>query len=211
LHAYDLANALAAHSIAVRAGQHCAMPLLQYLNIDSSLRVSLACYNTKSDIDALVVALLSSIELLTNKPATIKATKDASQVSIKPIESQLTMAKDWNEKHRLLLLHSRALPVLPPERRLSSHQINGCEANVWIATDQQNGMFLAYSDSKVVRGLLSLLLNKVNDLDSNCVSDFNFESYFDGLGLTRYFSQGRKDGMQQIVKAIRLLDNKAPL
>ncbi len=47
---------LAEYGIALRAGQHCAQPLLAELGVTGTLRASFAPYNTKSDVDALVNA-----------------------------------------------------------------------------------------------------------------------------------------------------------
>lgn len=211
VHAYDLANALSTHSIAVRAGQHCAIPLLHYLGIAGSVRVSLACYNTKDDIDQLIKALSISIDQLyaNDQLDIIEPPAGALTPSLNPIEVKLMQAKSWNDKHRLLLLHSKLLPLLAPELRGQDKQINGCEANVWISADIHSKHFKGYSDSKIVRGLLSLLLNKANSLQGESISQFNFEDYFTSLGLTKYFSQGRKDGMQQVIKAISLLTSDA--
>ncbi|MGT2926522.1 aminotransferase class V-fold PLP-dependent enzyme [Streptococcus cuniculipharyngis] len=57
LHPHDVATALDYQGIAVRAGHHCAQPLLTYLGQGSALRVSLALYNTKEDCQALIKAL----------------------------------------------------------------------------------------------------------------------------------------------------------
>ena len=43
--------------IAVRVGHHCAMPLMQALGVDGTLRISLALYNSRREIDALIHAL----------------------------------------------------------------------------------------------------------------------------------------------------------
>ena len=51
------------HGIAVRAGTHCAQPLLQRLGVTSTCRASFGLYNTKSEIDALVCALHSVREV----------------------------------------------------------------------------------------------------------------------------------------------------
>ncbi|WP_028455264.1 aminotransferase class V-fold PLP-dependent enzyme [Chitinilyticum litopenaei] len=63
-HAYDVAHCLDARQIAVRVGQHCAHPLLAHFGVSSSLRVSLAAYNTTDDIDRFLVALGEALELL---------------------------------------------------------------------------------------------------------------------------------------------------
>ena len=54
VHAHDLATILDSLGVAVRAGNHCAQPLLQWLGVDSSCRASFAAYNDKTDVDALM-------------------------------------------------------------------------------------------------------------------------------------------------------------
>lgn len=50
--------------IAVRAGTHCAMPLIKRLGVPATCRASLALYNTHADVDALVRAVIAVDELL---------------------------------------------------------------------------------------------------------------------------------------------------
>lgn len=57
IHPHDVASILDTEGICVRSGNHCAQPLLRYLGIDSTVRVSFGIYNTKEDIDKLVKAL----------------------------------------------------------------------------------------------------------------------------------------------------------
>ncbi len=56
-HAHDLATMLDIEGIAVRSGQHCAHPLLQFFGVSATCRASLAFYNTKAEVDALVAGL----------------------------------------------------------------------------------------------------------------------------------------------------------
>lgn len=60
----DLAVLLGQQNIAVRTGQHCAMPLHTSLRTGGAVRVSLGIYNDKADVDAFVSALIKSIEML---------------------------------------------------------------------------------------------------------------------------------------------------
>lgn len=57
LHPHDVASLLDAEKICVRAGNHCAQPLLRFLKMDSTIRISFGVYNTKEDIDRLASAL----------------------------------------------------------------------------------------------------------------------------------------------------------
>ena len=62
LHPHDLATALDYEGVAVRAGHHCAQPLLQYLDVPATARASFYIYNTKADCDKLVDALQKTKE-----------------------------------------------------------------------------------------------------------------------------------------------------
>ena len=56
-HAHDISTILDKRGIAVRAGTHCAMPLMQHLGVGATCRASFAMYNTMEEVDALISAL----------------------------------------------------------------------------------------------------------------------------------------------------------
>jgi len=56
-HAHDVATVIDRSGVAVRAGTHCAMPLLSRFGVTSTCRASFALYNTRAEVDALVTAL----------------------------------------------------------------------------------------------------------------------------------------------------------
>ncbi|HFI0404621.1 TPA: cysteine desulfurase [Streptococcus suis] len=62
LHPHDVATALDYEGVAVRAGHHCAQPLLRYLQVPATVRASFYIYNTKADCDKLVEAILKTKE-----------------------------------------------------------------------------------------------------------------------------------------------------
>jgi cysteine desulfurase/selenocysteine lyase len=57
IHPHDLATILDRHGVAVRAGHHCAQPLLEKLGLGATTRASLGVYNDERDIDALAEAI----------------------------------------------------------------------------------------------------------------------------------------------------------
>jgi cysteine desulfurase/selenocysteine lyase len=57
VHAHDLATVIDRHGVAVRAGTHCAMPILQRFGVRSTCRASFAMYNTLEEVDRLAEAL----------------------------------------------------------------------------------------------------------------------------------------------------------
>lgn len=56
-HAHDLSTILDKRGIAVRAGHHCAGPLMDHLGVTATARASFAMYNTRAEVDALIEAL----------------------------------------------------------------------------------------------------------------------------------------------------------
>ena len=57
VHPHDVGTILDREGIAIRAGHHCAMPVMQRFGVPATVRASLALYNTRADVDALVGAL----------------------------------------------------------------------------------------------------------------------------------------------------------
>jgi cysteine desulfurase/selenocysteine lyase len=57
IHAHDIATILDRQGVAIRAGHHCAMPLMNRFHVAATARASLAIYNTVNDIDALIAAI----------------------------------------------------------------------------------------------------------------------------------------------------------
>ena len=63
-HPHDISTIIDQRGIAVRAGHHCAQPLMDHLGVSSTARASLAMYNTTEEIDKLVDALSFCYEIL---------------------------------------------------------------------------------------------------------------------------------------------------
>jgi cysteine desulfurase/selenocysteine lyase len=63
LHAHDIGTVLDSHGVAVRAGHHCAMPVMERFGVPATARASLAFYNTREDLDRLAQALRRAVEM----------------------------------------------------------------------------------------------------------------------------------------------------
>ena len=64
IHSYDIGSILDKYGVAVRTGQHCAQPVMDYFNIPGTVRVSLSFLNTFDEIDILCEALLKAKSML---------------------------------------------------------------------------------------------------------------------------------------------------
>jgi cysteine desulfurase/selenocysteine lyase len=57
IHAHDVGTILDHEGVAVRAGHHCAMPVMQRFGVPATVRASFGLYNTRADVDALLRGL----------------------------------------------------------------------------------------------------------------------------------------------------------
>ena len=64
LHSYDLGTILDKYGIAVRTGQHCAQPVMDFFGISGTVRASFSFYNTKEEIDYLYKSLKKAVAML---------------------------------------------------------------------------------------------------------------------------------------------------
>ena len=69
IHPHDLSQVLDQRGICVRAGHHCAKPLMRLLGVGATARASLYIYNDESDIDALSEALTEAGDFFAHQPA----------------------------------------------------------------------------------------------------------------------------------------------
>jgi cysteine desulfurase/selenocysteine lyase len=217
IHANDVASKLATQNVAVRAGHHCAMPLMQSLSIEGCVRVSLGCYSSYQDIDVFVASFFALINeddsydkvsnvteqaIFEQAPQTLQYASAGQAI----IGMSISEASDWNAKHRLLLIHSKNLPTLPVLARTPSTELAGCEAKVWlsaISDKNDHKQLYAYSESKVIRGILALIIERVNQLPVSDIKSLDINKYLVQVGLSHYFSVGRRDGIQQIIQRIQ--------
>ena len=65
LHAHDVSTIIDRSGVAVRAGHHCAEPLMHRFNVPATCRASFGMYNTREDVDALVAALVKAHDFFT--------------------------------------------------------------------------------------------------------------------------------------------------
>ena len=65
IHPHDVAHILDTSGIAIRAGHHCAQPIMKRLKVPATNRASFYIYNTVSEIDSLIDGLAKTVDLFT--------------------------------------------------------------------------------------------------------------------------------------------------
>jgi len=203
-HNHDIATSLDSYGIAVRSGHHCAMPLMEYLNISGCLRVSMAPYNTFTEIDYFISTLNKIMNQEVEGQHAIRNKK--SDVESTAIIEKFANVKSWDARHREIMLLGKDLDRLDKNRRNEQNLISGCESLAWIEASQRGqGVlhFQADSDAKIIRGLLVIVLAALNDKTAVQIQAFDINSYFETLGLLQHLSPSRGNGVLAIVDKIK--------
>ena len=204
---FDLAVLLDKRNIAVRVGHHCAMPLMEALGIDGTIRVSLAAYNDSADIETFGTALIECISLLT-EPANHLVTYDISlehkQSILSPIAESIKQAKSWDQTYRQLMFAGKGLVRLQDQYKTENAAVHGCESQVWIRCFMDEGKLHLEGDSpsKIVRGLLAVVFEALSGKTVNQVLVFDLADYLKKLYLGKHLSQSRGNGLTAVVDKI---------
>jgi len=220
-HNHDIATMLDTYGIAVRSGHHCAMPLMASLKIDGCLRVSIAAYNTYSEIDYFINCLQKilqqqavegqssrsvCLEITSSKANDTQISTESS--SLNEIVELFSKTKGWDSRHREIMLLGKKLSRLDKALRDDESLIAGCESLAWLISKQdEQGIyhFTADSDAKIIRGLLVIVLAAFNNKSAEHIQQFDIEAYFTQLGLMQHLSPSRGNGLLAIVDKIKLL------
>ena len=208
-HQQDIAINLDLKAIGIRVGHHCAMPLMEYLNVGGAIRVSLAPYNTLEEVDFFISVLRSIIQGQESHCGNdILSTTNEKKALTKSDEiiSLFIKAKSWDSKHREIMLLGKSLARMDRRLRNQNTLISGCESAAWLSvTQSKSGLFFieADSDAKVIRGLLVIILAAFNEKTAEQIASFDLNQYFESLGLMRHLSPSRGNGVLAIVDKIQ--------
>ncbi|SNS17061.1 SufE family protein [Pseudomonas segetis] len=120
-------------------------------------------------------------------------------------------AGSWEQRARLLMQWGEKLEPLSDSQRVEENRVHGCESQVWLVAEQvdQQWQFRAAGEARLIRGLLALLLVRVNGLDSQALAQLDLNDWFNQLGLARQLSPSRSNGLNAVLKRMRELASAA--
>ncbi len=118
-----------------------------------------------------------------------------------------TAAAGWEQRARLLMQWGERLVPLTDEEKSEDNRVHGCESQVWLVARQQDGCwrFNAASDARLIRGLLALLLVRIEGLSSAELWALDLPAWFDQLGLGRQLSPSRSNGLNAVLQRMAQL------
>jgi len=116
-------------------------------------------------------------------------------------------AAGWEQRARLLMQFGDRLPALDDAQKCEANRVHGCESQVWLVGDLRDGhwQFKASSDARMIRGLVALLLLRVNGLSAADIKQIDLPDWFNQLGLSRQLSSSRSNGLNAVLQRMNEL------
>lgn len=113
----------------------------------------------------------------------------------------------WEQRARMLMQWGQRLPELDERDKIEANRVHGCESQVWLVGECKDGhwQFAASSDARLIRGLVALLLARVNGLSTQELKQVDLPDWFDQLGLSRQLSPSRSNGLNAVLQRMREL------
>jgi len=215
-HQQDIAAELDIKGVAVRVGHHCAMPLMGHLKINGCIRLSLALYNTKAEID-FVIQHLKTLLVKEGKSTGVNNDEIPCSNSGKTQGHQAMLDKfnpltSWDSKHREIMLLGKSFKRMDKVFRDQQSLISGCESAAWLKVEKsEEGYFYIHgdSDAKIIRGLMAIVFSAFNGMSAEQILQFDIDLYFEELGLIKHLSPSRGNGLLAIVDKIRQIVKKS--
>jgi cysteine desulfuration protein SufE len=132
-------------------------------------------------------------------------------MSLEEIRSNFAILDDWEDRYRYVIELGRQLPPLDDALKTDATKVRGCASQVWLIsrrTPSAGDMpvhlsFLGDSDALIVRGLVAILLDVVNDKTAAEILATDLPAFFGELGLKENLTPQRSNGLASMIARIK--------
>jgi len=116
-------------------------------------------------------------------------------------------AHGWEQRARLLMQWGQRLPPLDEADKVEANRVHGCESVVWLTAQAVDGhwQFQADSEARLLKGLLAVLLVRVQGLDRDALARVDLPGWFAQLGLERQLTPSRSNGLHAVLQRMAQL------
>jgi cysteine desulfurase/selenocysteine lyase len=212
----DIGLKLDTMNIAVRTGHHCCQPVMERMKIAGTARASLAMYNTKEDVDALVEGLRKIAAEARQAERAEQATEvewpmaaaDSPRGAADELAEEFDLFEDKADKNQYVLDLADRLPHTFDLLKKVTTRVPGCMSEVYLIgraspRDGERFEFVADANAEIVRGLIAILQKVYSGQRVPDVLAFDIEGFFRRIGLDQFISSQRRNGLAGMIRRIR--------
>ena len=121
------------------------------------------------------------------------------------IVEEFEMFDNWLDKYDYIIELGKELEGLDEEHKTSKYLISGCQSQVWLTAEYNDGIvsFKADSDAIITKGIVYLLIRVLSGHKPTEILDYDL-SFLEKIGLKSHLSPTRSNGLNSMIKQIRL-------
>lgn len=128
------------------------------------------------------------------------------QVRIQSLVDRFAFFTDWKDRYQYLIDLGKKLPAFNPDWETDENRIHGCQSQVWLHIEQQDGRFYlsAKSDATIVAGMIALILWVYNGRTAEEILNTPLD-FLGQIGLLQHLSPSRANGLYNMIKHLHAL------
>ena len=120
------------------------------------------------------------------------------------IVDEFSLFDNWEDKYEYIIDLGKKLQPLAPQFKIEENKIKGCQSQVWLVADENDGriFFKADSDAVIVRGLVSMLIRVLSGHTPDDIIKTKLD-FINKIGMTTHLAQTRSNGLSSMVKQMK--------
>ncbi|REL38875.1 SufE family protein [Rhodohalobacter sp. SW132] len=112
---------------------------------------------------------------------------------------------DWQERYKYIIKTGQKLSPLEDEHKIEENLVRGCQSQVWLTTELDEGkvIFRADSDAAITKGLVALMVNFYSGEEPDTILATNPE-FIKKIGMQEHLSPTRSNGLASMIKQMKI-------
>ncbi|WP_372881910.1 SufE family protein [Psychromonas sp.] len=129
----------------------------------------------------------------------------ASLQTTEQLLNEFQKNKSWDKQYKLIIQLGKKLPEMDAKDKIETNLVQGCESLAWLVINKEGDLynFKMDSDTRVVKGLMMILLIIYQGKNAEQIRNFDIQDYFTQLGLLNHLSPSRSNGLSAIIEQIQ--------
>ena len=121
------------------------------------------------------------------------------------IISEFDLFEDWMDRYNYIIELGKELPLISDEYKTEKYLISGCQSQVWLHADYQDGkiFFTADSDAIITKGIVNLLIRVFSGQTPQDILNAPLD-YINRIGLREHLSPTRSNGLASMIKQMKM-------
>ncbi|MCQ2606959.1 MAG: SufE family protein [Bacteroidales bacterium] len=121
------------------------------------------------------------------------------------IIEEFSLFDDWMDKYQYLIDLGKELPLIDEKYKTEEYLIKGCQSQVWVYAELQDGKvsFSADSDAIITKGIISLLIRALSNQTPQDILDCDLH-FIEEIGLKENLSPTRSNGLVAMIKQMKI-------